>query len=121
TTTQLRNKKLFGESIAEFKDLSEKGKIDLAFWPKDSSTDPEEFARLLCASTDMETNVPANFVAVDSTGAPHCSNLLDWLTQWCEFRVETVRRRTEHQKAKLEARLHIVEGRLRVLDDLDEA
>ncbi len=121
TATQLRNKKLFGESIAEFKDLSEKGKIDLAFWPKDYSKDPEEFARLLCASTDMEVNVPANLVVVDSDGSPRCSSVLDWLSQWCQFRVTTVRRRTEHQKAKLDARLHILVGRLKILDHLDEA
>lgn len=121
STSQLRNKKLFGESIAEFKDLSEKGKIDLAFWPKDSTKDPEEFARLLCASTKMEINVSANLVVVDSEGTPRCSSVLDWLTQWCQFRVATVRRRTEYQKAKLDARLHILEGRLKVLDHLDEA
>ena len=119
--SQLRNKKLFGESIAEFKDLSEKGLVDLAFWPKDPSRDPEEFARLLCASTDMEINVAANFVTVDTTGAARCGPVLEWLEQWCEFRVATVRRRTEHQKAKLEARLHILAGRLKVLDALDEA
>ena len=121
TPTQIRNKKLFGDLIENFKDLSDKGKLDLAFWPKNSSMDPEEFAKLLCASTDMETNVAANFVAVDAAVSPHCSGILEWLGQWCEFRVLTVRRRCEHQKAKLEARLHILDGRLRVLDDLDEA
>lgn len=119
--TQLRNKKLFGDLIENFKDLSDKGKLDLAFWPKNASMKPEEFAQILCASTDMETNVAANFVAVDAAISPHCSNVLDWLSQWCEFRVITVRRRTEHQRAKLAARLHILEGRLRVLDNLDEA
>lgn len=121
SASQLQKKKLFGELIAEFKDLSEKGKVDLAFWPKDSSMKPEDFMKILFASTDLEKNVPANFVAVDSEISPRCSNVLDWLTQWCAFRLETVRRRCEHQKAKLEARLHILEGRLRVLDDLDEA
>lgn len=119
--SQLQKKKVFGELIAEFKDLSEKGKIDLAFWPKDSSVKPEDFMKILCASTDLEKNVPANFVAVDSTISPRCSNVLDWLQEWCAFRVVTVRRRCEHQKAKLEARLHILEGRLKVLDHLDEA
>lgn len=121
SASQLQKKKLFGELIAEFKDLSENGKIDLAFWPKDSSMKPEEFMKILCASTDLEKNVPANFVAVDMGRSPRCSNVLDWLTQWCEFRVQTVRRRCEHQKAKLESRLHILEGRLKVLDHLDEA
>ncbi len=121
SASQLQKKKLFGELIAEFKDLSENGKIDLAFWPKDSNMKPEDFMKILCASTDLEKNVPANFVAVDSTRSPRCSNVLDWLTQWCEFRVQTVRRRSEHQKAKLEARLHILEGRLKILDDLDTA
>lgn len=121
SASQLQKKKLFGDLIAEFKDLSENGKIDLAFWPKDSNMKPEDFMKILCASTDLEKNVSANFVAVDSVRSPRCSNVLDWLTQWCEFRVETVRRRCEHQKAKLEARLHILEGRLKILDDLDTA
>lgn len=121
SASQLQKKKLFGELITEFKDLSEKGKIDLAFWPKDSTMKPEDFMKILCASTDLEKNVAANFVAVDSVRSPRCSNVLDWLTEWCEFRVVTVRRRCEHQKAKLEARLHILEGRLKILDDLDTA
>lgn len=119
--TQARNKKLFGELIDQVKDLSDKGQIDLAFWPKDSSMDPEDFARLLCASTDLELNVSANLVAVDSQGSARDGAILDWLGQWCDFRVITVRRRTEHQRAKNQARLHILEGRLKILADLDTA
>lgn len=121
TATQIRNKKLFSELIEQFKDLSDKGVMDLAFWPKDSKMDPEAFAKVLCASTDMERNVSANFVAVDPGISAHCGNVLEWLTQWCAFRIETVRRRFEHQKAKIEARLHILGGRLLILDAIDEA
>lgn len=118
---QLRLKKLFSELIQEFKDLSGDGLVDLAFTPKDSKMDPDAFARVLCAHTDMETNVSANFVAVDPSIAAHGGSLLDWLQQWCAFRIETVRRRLEHQKAKIEARLHILSGRLKILDAIDEA
>lgn len=126
TPTQIRNKKIFGDLIEGFKDLSGKGKMDLAFTPKDAKMDPEAFAKVLCASTALEVNVPANFVAVSpgvntSFGTAHGGPILDWLKEWCDFRIKTVRRRLEHQKAKIEARLHILAGRLKILDNLDEA
>lgn len=121
TPNQLRLKKLFTELVDEFKDLSDKSGIDVMFVPKDSKMDPDDFAKVICAHTTLEKNVKVNLVAVDSTGAARGGSLMDWLGQWCEFRVATVRRRLEHQKAKIEHRLHILAGRLKVLADIDEA
>jgi topoisomerase-4 subunit A len=121
TPEQLRLKRLFGDLIEEYKDLGENGQMDLAIFPKDKKMDPDVLARTLCAHTDLEKNIPANFVAVDPAISPHCGGILEWLTHWCNFRVQTVRRRLEDEKRRIEHRLHILAGRLLVLQDLDEA
>jgi len=118
---QQRTKKLLNELLVEFKDLSAAGKIDLVFVPRDKNVPPEDFMRILCACTDLEKTVPVNMVAVDTSGTARCAGLLDWLQQWCDFRLLTVRRRTEHEHRRASARRHVVRGRLAIMDAIDEA
>lgn len=118
---QQRTKKLLNELLIEFKDLSADGKVDLVFVPRDKGMQPEDFLRILCAYTDLEKTVPVNMVAVDASGTARCAGLLDWLRQWCDFRLVTVRRRTEHEHRRATARRHILRGRLAVMDAIDEA
>lgn len=120
TPEQIRLKKLFGELVEEFKDLSTGGGIDLAFFPKDRKMDPEALMRTLCAHTDLEAGVPANLVSVDRHTSPRVGGLLDWLGQWCDFRVETVHRRLTDEKKRVDHRLHILDGRLSILDRIEE-
>jgi len=120
---QIRLKKLFTDMVEECKDLSAKGVLDLAFTPKDRKMDPEDFAKILCAQPklELELNFSANFVAVDPTILAHGGSLISWLTMWCDFRIQTVRRRLGHERARTEHRLHILDGRIKVLVDIDEA
>jgi topoisomerase-4 subunit A len=53
-------------------------------------------------------------------GLPQTKGIVDILSEWGEFRVRTVRRRTEFRLAKCEARLHIVEGRLKAFAKIDD-
>ncbi|WP_410960923.1 DNA gyrase subunit A, partial [Salmonella sp. SAL4360] len=52
-------------------------------------------------------------------GRPRVLNLLDVIDQFVEFRREVVRRRTEFELRKAEARAHILEGLKIALDHLD--
>lgn len=122
TAEQARLKKIFGDLIDEAIDNSDRDNpIRLVITPKDRKADPQALASLLCAHTDLEVNVSANMVMVDLDGKPRQSGLVEWLDQWCQFRVETVRKRTVSEKAKIDHRLHILAGRLLILDRLDEA
>lgn len=122
TPEQVRLKKLFGDMIGHYLDNSDKNDpVRLVIEPKDRKVDPEALAMLLCAHTELEMNVSPNIVMLDRRGTPRQGNLIDWLGQWCEYRLQTVNRRTVEEKRRLDHRLHILAGRLLVLDRLDEA
>lgn len=118
---QLRLKKLFGDMIDRAIDASDKTMpVNLVIEPKSRQTDPDILMQSLCAHTTLEMNFSVNLVAVDLSGTPRLSNILEWISQWCDYRVHTVFRRTTDKKERVDYRLHIVEGRLTILDKLDE-
>src|SRR5690606_32328703 len=66
-----------------------------------------------------EGNVSINLVSIGIDGRPAQRNLRQMLTEWLEFRAETVRRRTQYRLDKVTDRIHILEGRMRVYLDVD--
>lgn len=112
TAKQVQLKRIFGEMIGSIKNLSGDGVMSLTITPKNRKQDPEELMMALLAHTSLEINQNLNFVVVDDTGRPTNKNILAWLTEWCNFRVETIRRRTLDKLNKTNARLHILNGRL---------
>lgn len=122
TAEQVRMKKIFGDLIEEAIDNSDRNNpMRLVVIPKDKKADPQALALLLCAHTSLEVNVSPNMVMVDLDGKPRQAGLVEWLDQWCTFRVQTVRNRTIAEKQKIDHRLHILAGRLKILDQLDKA
>lgn len=120
TAKQTQLKRIFGEMIGSVKDLSADGVMSLTITPKNRKQDAEELIMALLAHTSLEVNQNLNFVVVDDTGRPTNKNILAWLTEWCNFRVETIRRRTTDKLNKTNARLHILNGRLSILDKIDK-
>ncbi len=53
-------------------------------------------------------------------GQPHILSLKDILDQYINHRVEIIRRRSEYDLGEAEARAHILEGRLKALENVDE-
>jgi len=94
--------------------------VRLVFEPKTSRISEDEFVNTLLARTSLEINVSINLVNVGLDGRPAGRNLVDMLREWVEFRVETVTRRTRHRLDKVEDRIHVLEGRLLVLLNVDE-
>ncbi len=93
--------------------------VRLVFEPRTSKIDRDEFVNVLLAHTSLESSVPINLVMIGRDGKPRQKALLDILSEWIEFRVETVRRRTRHRLTKIEDRIHILEGRQAVLLNID--
>lgn len=121
TPEQLRVKKLFGELVKNYENGSDKEyPVRIVITPQDKKMDPEALALMLCAHTDLEMNMPVNMVALDIKGSPKVQGIDKWLAEWCEFRIETVRRRTVDQKRQIDARLHILLGRLSIMDKIQE-
>ncbi len=120
TPDQITLKNAFLSQIDQVRDESGKAyAVRLIITPKSKSQDPEELARFLLARTSLETNASLNLTLIDTAGKSPCLGVPAILRQWAEFRVQTVRRRTAFRLAKAEARIHILEGRMKVLLDID--
>ncbi len=72
----------------------------------------------LFKQTPMESRFPANLIALVD-GVPRTLNLAQALSAYVDHQIVVVRRRSEFRLAKARARLHIVEGLLRCIDQLD--
>ncbi|MEY3951517.1 MAG: topoisomerase subunit [Pseudomonadota bacterium] len=94
--------------------------VRLVFEPRSSRLDRDEFARLLLAHTSLESSVSLNLVAVDEGGRPRSLSVLEMLQGWIDFRVETVRRRSQYRLSQAERRIHILEGRSIALLRIEE-
>lgn len=93
--------------------------VRLVFEPKSSRQNPDEFMQLLLARTSLETQVALNFVMLGLDGKPKQKNLRTILHEWLVFRMQTLQRRLQFRHTQVQKRLHILEGRQRVLQDLD--
>jgi DNA gyrase subunit A len=80
---------------------------------------PEVVLNNLYKHTQLQTTFGIIMLAI-SGGRPKVLSLLEIVEQFVEFRREIVRRRTEFELRKAEARAHILEGLKIALDHLDE-
>lgn len=68
--------------------------------------------------TELQTSYGINNVAI-SKGRPKLLNLKDLISEFVDFRMEVVIRRTQFELRKARERAHILEGYLKALDNLD--
>lgn len=132
TNPQLKaGKKVLDQQQANLKAVSlnllekvrdESGKdagVRLVVVPRSSKQTPEETMAFLFANTSLETSVPVNNTCIGLDGNPRPKGLKALISEWAEFRHTTVRRRTQYELDKVQARLHLLEGRLAVYADVD--
>src|SRR5206468_3829553 len=74
----------------------------------------------LLVHTALETRYAVNLTWLGLDGLPETKGIVEVLREWGEFRVATVRRRTQFRLDRCEERLHIVEGRLKAYAKIDE-
>ena len=94
--------------------------VRLVFEPKTSRIEQSELITALLAHTALETSAPINLTMVGIDGRPVQKSLRQMLTEWIQFRQQTVQRRSQHRLDKVLDRIHILEGRLLVLLNIDE-
>lgn len=111
----VRDKKLVGikdmrdESTTEIRVV-----IDLK-----SGANPQRILNFLYKHTELESNFNFNMVALVG-GVPQTLSLRDMLGHFIDHREVVVRRRSEYDLKKAEARAHILEGLTKALDHIDE-
>lgn len=121
TPEQTREKQLMLSMLDKARDESDRAHpVRLVFEPKTSKVDETEFVNLLLAKTGMEGNVSINLVMVGLDGRPTGKNLRDVIAEWIQFRLATVTRRTKHRLAQVLDRIHVLEGRMIVLLNVDK-
>jgi topoisomerase-4 subunit A len=121
TPEQTREKQLALSLLERARDESDRSHpVRLVFEPRTSKIGEEEFANFLLAKTSLETNAPINLVMVGLDGRPTGKNLRDAIAEWLEFRFATVTRRTKHRLAQVLDRIHVLEGRMIVLLNVDK-
>jgi topoisomerase-4 subunit A len=97
-----------------------KSKLRLVIEPRSSRQNPDELMASLLVHTSLESRYAVNFTWIGRDGLPETKGILEALREWGEFRVDTVRRRTEFRLGRCEERLHIVMGRLMAFVKIDE-
>lgn len=97
-----------------------KSKLRLVIEPRSSRQNAEETMAALLVHTSLETRSAINLTWLGLDGLPETKGVVEILREWGEFRVQTVRRRTEHRLEKCEERLHIVLGRLLAYARIEE-
>ena len=115
--TLVQAKKLQG--ISDVKDLTDrKHGLRLVFEVK-NGFNPDAVLEQLYKLTPMEDSFGINNVALVD-GQPRTLGLKELLRTYVDFRIGVVRRRTEHRLRKRQDRLHLVEGLLVAIVDIDE-
>jgi topoisomerase IV subunit A len=118
---QIQQKQLLLAALDGVRDESGKDdRVRLVFEPKSKNQNPDEFMNLLLAHTSLEGGVPINLVAIGRDGRPKQKSIGEMLSEWIEFRLDTLRRRTEFRLGRVRDRLHILEGRALVLLNIDK-
>ena len=121
TAEQWRLRQFLLERIESVRDESDRRtRLRLVIEPRSSRQSPDETMNLLLVHTSLETRVPVNLTWIGLDGLPETKDLLTILCEWGEFRIATVRRRTEHRLRRCEERLHLVLGRLLVGARIEE-
>ncbi|MCE1177475.1 MAG: DNA topoisomerase IV subunit A [Micrococcales bacterium] len=107
------------EGIADLKDLTDrKHGLQLVIEIK-NGFNPEAVLEKLYRLTPLEDSFGINNVALVD-GQPRTMGLKELLQVYVDFRLEVVRRRTEHRLGKRQERLHLVEGLIIAILDIDE-
>jgi topoisomerase-4 subunit A len=94
--------------------------VRLVLEPKSRNVEPEVLMESLFKLSDLETRFPVNMNVLDARGTPGVMGLKTALQAFLDHRREVLVRRARHRLAKIEARLHILDGLLIAYLNLDE-
>ena len=116
---QMNNKKL--PMVADLRDESDHEQaVRLVIVPRSNRVDIESLMSHLFATTDLERSYRVNMNMIGLDGRPQVKNLLQMLSEWLTYRIQTVRRRLQYRLDKVLDRMHVLEGLLVAYLNIDE-
>jgi topoisomerase-4 subunit A len=92
----------------------------LVIVPRSNRVDIPRLMSHLFATTDLERSYRVNLNLIGLDGRPAVKGLVEILRDWLVFRRQMVRRRLEHRLEKVKERLHLLDGLLIALLNIDE-
>src|SRR5690349_5565485 len=118
---QRRMKQFILDQVEGVRDESDrKSKLRLVIEPRSSRQNPEEMMAALLVNTSLESRYAVNLTWLGLDGLPETKGIVDVLREWGDFRVNTVRRRTQFRLDRVQERIEIVEGRLAAYAKIDD-
>lgn len=116
---QMNAKKL--PMVSDLRDESDhENPTRIVIVPRSNRIDVEQLMAHLFATTDLEKSYRVNLNILGLDQRPRVKNLVEVLTEWLEFRRDTVRRRLQFRLDKVLDRLHVLEGLLIAFLNIDE-
>jgi len=116
---QMQAKKL--PMVEDLRDESDhENPTRLIIVPKGKKLDRDALMLHLFATTDLERSYRVNLNMIGTNGRPQVKNLRTILTEWLQFRSDTVRRRLQWRLDKVSSRLHILDALLIAFLNIDE-
>jgi DNA gyrase subunit A len=107
------------QGIADVKDLTDLAHGTRLVIEVKNGFNPDALLEQLYRLTKMEDSFAVNAVALVE-GQPRTLSLRDLLTVYLEHRLEVTRRRTEFARSRAAQRLHLVQGLLVAMVDIDD-
>ena len=105
------------EGISDIRDESNKDGMRIVFEIKKDSN-PDIIANILFSKSQLENTYSINHTCLVN-GEPKVLSLRDLIFYYVEHQKEVILRRTNFDLVKVEARIHILEGYLKALVDID--
>ena len=94
--------------------------VRLVLEPKSRNVEPEVLMESLFKLSDLEARFSVNLNVLDARGTPGVMGLRAALKAFLDHRRDVLVRRARHRLAKIEARLHILDGLMIAYLNLDE-
>lgn len=113
-----KNIDILDEVIEDFDDESSVGQNRLIFYIK-KGVCPEKALDLLFSLTDLQTTVSYNMNFIVN-GTPKLCSMYDLLKSYVDHQESVLIKATQFDKAKAEARAHILEGLIAAVDKINE-
>src|SRR5436853_3516667 len=121
TQEQKRLKQFILDQVEGVRDESDrKSKLRLVIEPRSSRQNPDDMMAALLVHTSLESRYALNLTWLGLDGLPETQGIVEVLREWGEFRVVTVRRRTQFRLDRVQERIEIVLGRLLAYAKIDD-
>ena len=116
---QISNKKLiFVENV--FDDSDQEHPVRIIIKIKGRSYNPDEIMSHLFFSTDLEKNIRVNMNIIGLDNKPSVKNIHQVLSEWINFRLNSLKRMLQWELNKIQERMHILQAYVIVFKYLDK-